>query len=265
MGQVIFGNTTTMTADGPFQFNLQSLNDLKWINADVEMETGSGIVPFIYHKNHPVNSVQWAIGLELALQVDDPEKVIMTTDHPNGGPFTSYPKVISWLVSKEARNEVLEDVHPNVEKGTTLTTLDREFDLNDITMMSRSTSAKVLGMKDRGHLGSGAVGDVAVYDLNPEDVDLSRDYEKVKDAFSKVHCCVKDGEVVVKNGEFKKDKYGETFWVDTKVPEKVEKRVNDEVKKKFKKYYTVNIENYPTQSEYVKNSKPVEIDARDKF
>ncbi len=263
MGQVIFGNTTTMTADGPFQFNLQSLNDLKWINADVEMETGSGIVPFIYHKNHPVNSIQWAVGLELALQVDNPEKVIMTTDHPNGGPFTSYPQVITWLVSKEARNEVLEEVHPNVQKGSTLPCLDRELDLNDIAMMSRSTSAKVLGMTDRGHLGPGAVGDVAVYDLDPDDVDLSRDYEKVKDAFTNVDCCVKDGEVVVKNGDVKKDKYGKTFWVDAEVPEKVEKRVNEDVKKKFKKYYTVNIDNYPTQSEYVKNSEAVEVDARD--
>ncbi|KXB05228.1 protein fwdA [candidate division MSBL1 archaeon SCGC-AAA382A03] len=263
MGQVIFGNTTTMTSDGPFQYNLQRLNHLKWVNADVEMETGAGIVPFVYHENHPVNAVQWAAGLELALQVDDPGKVMLTTDHPNGGPFTSYPKVISWLVSREARKAEMENVHKNVEKATTLTSLDRELSLGDVTQMSRSATAKVLGMTNRGHLGPGAKGDVAIYDLNPEKVDLSKEYEKVREAFENAAYCVKDGEVVVKDGEVKKDKYGSTLWVDSKVSDDLEEEVSKEIRKKFKKYYTVNIDNYPTQAEYVKNSEKISIDATD--
>lgn len=265
MGQVIFGNTTTMTADGPFQFNLQKLNHLKWINSDVELETGSGIVPFIYRKNHPVNVVQWAVGLELALHLNDPEKLVLTTDHPNGGPFTYYPEVISWLTSEEARKEEMEDMHKNIEGATTLPTLDTEFDLVDITKITRSTSAKILGLEDRGHLGPGAVGDVAVYNLNPEKVDISKDYEKVREAFRTASYCVKDGEIVAKDGKIKKDKYGKTLWVDAKVPEDLEKEVGKEIEKKFKRYYTVNLNNYPTQEHYLKNPETISIDATGEF
>ena len=46
MGQIIFTDTTTMTADGPFQYDLYGLTGNKWVNHDVETETSAGIVPF---------------------------------------------------------------------------------------------------------------------------------------------------------------------------------------------------------------------------
>lgn len=50
MGQVVFGETTTMTADGPLEYYIHTLNRLKWINKDIEVETGGGLVPFIYRR-----------------------------------------------------------------------------------------------------------------------------------------------------------------------------------------------------------------------
>ena len=41
-----------------------------------------------------VNAVQWAVGLELLLLIDDPWRVFLTTDHPNGGGFWRYPEII---------------------------------------------------------------------------------------------------------------------------------------------------------------------------
>jgi len=72
MGQVVFGPVTTMTADGPWQRRLHQLTGHKWFNADVEMETGAGVVPYKFSKRNAVNAVQWATGLELALLVEDP-------------------------------------------------------------------------------------------------------------------------------------------------------------------------------------------------
>ncbi len=263
MGQVIFGNTTTMTADGPFQYNLRGLNHLKWINADVELETGAGVVPFVYHRDNPVNAVQWAIGLELALLVDDPEQVILTTDHPNGGPFVNYPKVISWLVSEQARNEEIERIHDNIERSAVIATIDREMTMEEIALISRANSARVLGMEDRGHLGPGAVGDVAIYDLNPNETDISRNPEKVRETFANASYCIKDGEIVSENGEIKKDTSGRTYWVDAQLPEDLEKEVYKDIERKFKRYYTVNINNYPVQPEYMTNPEAISIDARD--
>ena len=103
MGQVIFTDTTTMTADGPFEFSLYELGGHnKWVNSDVETETSGGIIPFHYKKNSPVNALQWSIGLELALLIKDPWKMFMTTDHPNGGPFFAYPRVLAWLIQQKS-------------------------------------------------------------------------------------------------------------------------------------------------------------------
>jgi len=95
MGQVIFTDTTTMTADGPFEFTLYQLSGHKWVNSDVETETSGGIIPMAYKKTSAVNATQWSIGLELSLLIKDPWKVFMTTDHPNAGPFFKYPRVVA--------------------------------------------------------------------------------------------------------------------------------------------------------------------------
>ncbi|UCG45315.1 MAG: formylmethanofuran dehydrogenase subunit A, partial [Candidatus Bathyarchaeota archaeon] len=107
LGQVVFTDTTTMTADGPFQHGLYHLTNNKWINHDVETETSGGIVPFRYRRKSPVHATQWSIGLELALLIDNPWKVFLTTDHPNAAPFITYPKIISWLMSQNARKVML--------------------------------------------------------------------------------------------------------------------------------------------------------------
>ena len=58
---------------------------------DIECEAGCGVIPFKYRDKSFVNALQWAIGLEIFIQVNDPWRVLLTTDHPNGAPFTSYP------------------------------------------------------------------------------------------------------------------------------------------------------------------------------
>ena len=66
-GAVLFGDTVTITADGPWQHLLYKLTGRKWGNLDVENETGCGIVPYTYRPSNLVNAVQWAAGLELLL------------------------------------------------------------------------------------------------------------------------------------------------------------------------------------------------------
>ena len=53
------------------------------------------------------DSVQWAAGLELLLLIDDPWRVYLTTDHPNGAAFWRYPEIIQLLMSAESRREQL--------------------------------------------------------------------------------------------------------------------------------------------------------------
>jgi formylmethanofuran dehydrogenase subunit A len=260
VGQVTLDETTTMTADGPFEFDLHSLNGLKWANCDVEMETGSGVVPCIYAAKAPVSAMQWAVGMELFLLTEDAGKVCLTTDSPNAGPFTRYPRVIAWLMSNQYRNDMLDnELHSWAHRKTSIAAIDREYSLLEIAQITRSTPAKVLGLSDtKGHLGVGADADIAIYDLNPETQDLSTDYMAIEEAFSNASYVLKDGEIAVKDGSVvNTDLRGRTYWVDTQVEETLYNEVLADIEQKFKQYYSVNFQNYPVQENYIKKSAPI--------
>ena len=102
VGQVIFGQTVTASGDTCCQYrNARHASPRKWVIMDIECDAGCGVVPFRYRDRDFVNALQWAIGLELFLLVRDPWRVFLTTDHPNGGPFTSYPHLIKLLMDRE--------------------------------------------------------------------------------------------------------------------------------------------------------------------
>ena len=258
IGQVIFGDTTTMTADGPFEYKLFTLLRGKWANADVEVETGAGVVPITYSRSNYVHAVMWCIGLELALLINDPWRVFITTDHPNGGPFTEYPRVFSWLMSKKARERVLKRLPRLARARTNLKDIDREYTFYELAISTRAATAKILGLSNKGHLGVGADADIAVYNINPKEVNPSVDYKLVRQAFSRAYLTMKDGEIVVKDGEIVAAPVGRTYWVNTKAPKDVEDVVIPEVQKLFEDYYTVRFENYYIPESYLAFSAPIE-------
>lgn len=259
MGQVIFTDTTTMTADGPFQYALYGLTGNKWVNHDVETETSAGIVPFHYRRKSYVHAIQWSIGLELALLIEDPWKIFMTTDHPNGGPFTAYPKIIAWLISKKARQASLKRINPRARSRSLLPSIDRELSFYEIATVTRAGQAKALGLKRKGHLGVGADADIAVYNVNPETTDPSRKYKAVRRAFKRAAYTVKGGKLIVRNGEILKHVDGCTMWLDVQVSEPA--RITDEMKRRFKEYWTVEYENYPVNDDCLKVSDQIAVEA----
>lgn len=251
-GNVTLDETTTMTADGPLEYYLQSLSHLKWANRNVELETSPGVTPFVFSPKMPTASVQWAIGLELALLIRDPWKVFLTTDHPNGGPFTRYPRIIAWLMSAKYREKTMSELNRAVNKRSVLPTLDREYDFNDIAVSTRAGQARAFGMeKHKGHLGVGAHADIAVYDFNPLEIDPSNDYELIEEKFSRATLTVKDGKIVVRDGEITAVVEGRTYWANPRVDESLEKEVYKDIDYYFKKYYSVNLANYPVAEDYL--------------
>src|SRR3712207_8263677 len=70
-----------MTADAPVSARLRDVTGGKWVNADIEVETGCGIVPFAYREKNYVHALQWGIGLELFLLSRDPWRLVLSTDH----------------------------------------------------------------------------------------------------------------------------------------------------------------------------------------
>jgi formylmethanofuran dehydrogenase subunit A len=260
LGCVTLDETTTMTADGPFEHHLHGLNHLKWVNVDVELETAAGVVPYVYDPNVKVCDIQWAIGLELALYSKDMDRTFITTDHPNAGPFTRYPRVIKWLMSKKARDAVLDSFKhkDKVLEAITLHDIKRELSLFEIAQMTRSGPAKALGLGNvYGGLAPGMSADVAVYDLNFKD--MPKDSEKIEDAFRRAACFIKSGQIVVKDGEVVSNGHKKTVWVNVKMPENPQ--VTRDVTEAFTKgTYTMDIRNYPVREYLAPHPFVIDVD-----
>jgi formylmethanofuran dehydrogenase subunit A len=259
LGCVTLDETTTMTADGPFEHHLTSLNHLKWANVDVELETSSGIVPYVYDPNIKVCAIQWAIGLELGLLAKDPMRTFITTDHPNAGPFTRYPRIMKWLMSDKSRQAMLKGFKNSdkVIAATNLASIDRELTLYEIAQMTRAGPAKSLGLYDTfGGLAPGMDADVVVYDLNEDKI---KDPEEIEKAFSAADYVFKSGTLVVENGEIISNGNKRTLWVDAKVP--MNEQVERDVQMKFLKFYSMNLNNYEVSNHYVPNPYVIEVDS----
>ena len=240
IGQVMFGQTCTASGDSMRQFvNTRSADPKKWVVMDIECDAGCGVVPFKYRDKSFVNALQWAIGLELFLMVNDPWRIFLTTDHPNGGPFTCYPHLIRLLMDKTFRQDVMKTINQDALKYSALATLDREYSLYEIAIMTRAGPAKSLGLKDRGHLAAGASADITVYDDNP-------DREAM---FATPELVFKNGDLIVRNGKIIKVVNGATHVARPSYDKGIEKSL----KQYFDDFHTVRMENFRLSDDEIIN------------
>ena len=232
VGQVMFGPATTLTADGPVEYLLHKSSGRKWVNVDIELETGCGIVPYTYKEKAAVAALQWAVGLELFLLAADPWRVVLSTDHPNGGSFLSYPELIRLLMDRPYRDAQLARVNQKMIAGSALADgLAREYTMYEIAIVTRAGPARLLGLRNKGHLGVGADADVTVY---ARDGDVSQ-------MFATPRFVVKGGAVVVEQGQLRRAPAGRRLHVRPAYDRAVEPKL----KRYFDQYATVSFENYP--------------------
>jgi formylmethanofuran dehydrogenase subunit A len=231
VGQILFGQTVTASGDNMRQHaNHRFASPNKWVCMDIECDAGCGVVPFKYKDQNFVNALQWAIGLEIFLLVEDPWRIFLTTDHPNGAPFTSYPHLIRLLMDRSFRNDMLATIHPEAQKMTTLASIEREYSLNEIAIMTRAGAARIIGLKDRGALAPGNFADITIYTENTDRQAM----------FAKPDYVFKDGELVVKDGEVVKVTWGTTHIVKPDYDLSIEK----DLKPYFDKYLTMKLGNF---------------------
>ena len=230
VGQILFGQTVTASGDSMMQqLNAKHANPKKSVLMDIECDAGCGVLPFKYRDQNYVNALQWAIGLELFLSVEDPWRIFLTTDHPNGAPFTSYPHLIRLLMDKSFRNEAFAKLNLDAQAMSNLTSLNREYSLYEIAIMTRAGAAKLIGLNDRGHLGVGAGADITVY----------TDQADREAMFAKPDYVFKDGELVVKDGKVVKVVWGTTHTTKPAFDISVEKDLKDY----FNRYHTMQLDN----------------------
>jgi formylmethanofuran dehydrogenase subunit A len=232
-GAVLFGNAVTITADGPWQHLLYQLTGHKWGNIDVENETGCGIVPYTYKGSNLVNAVQWAVGLELLLLINDPWRIFLTTDHPNGACFWRYPEIIHLLMNADFRRERVKALPAKAQNRIVLGDLNRQYTLYEIAIITSAGPARALGLSQKGHLGVGADADVTIYNQNP-DGELMFRYPRY---------VIKDGRVVVEEGEIRHMDQGREFLVQPAFDPAIE----GFLRPLFQQQYTMSFDNYPVE------------------
>jgi formylmethanofuran dehydrogenase subunit A len=246
VGQVLFGETTSMTGDGPLGYFLSKVYHGKWFSSDTEMEAGCGITPIKYKNKSLVHSLQWAIGLEWYLMVNDPWRVVMSTDHPNGGSFLAYPQIIRMLMDRTYRQDMLKTCHPRIRQRCSLADLDREYTLNEIAIITRAGPARILGLQRKGHLGPGADADITIY--TPQ--------ENKETMFELPRMVIKSGRVIVEQGEIRDGHNGKTLHV---APE-YDREVESDIQAWFEKYYSIRWRNYPVDDSYLHEAEAASID-----
>ena len=146
---------------------------------------------------------------------------------------------------------MLKEVHKSATERSSLPDLDREYSLNDIAWVTRAGTARCLGLGQKGHLGLGADGDVAIFDILPEETDP----DKIERAFAKAAYTIKSGKIVVKDGEISNTFLGKTFWTDVtdKISQDHMDSVIDDIKSLWSTRYSINFNNYAVQDMYIEN------------
>jgi formylmethanofuran dehydrogenase subunit A len=217
VGQAMFGQTVTISSDVLRQFSARSqARPKKYAIVDGD-SNGGGFVPYEYRAGSFHNAVQFAVGLELFLMIDDPWRVFFTTDHPNGAPFTAYPEIFALLMDKDVRAEWVSRLPAEALAVTTLASLTREYSLSEIATMTRAAPARLLGLPDRGHLGPGARADIALYRPGKDIARMFRTAARV----------YKDGELVVREGAVTHISYGRALNVTPAVEASMQRRMTD--------------------------------------
>ena len=236
VGQILFGQTVTASGDAMAQHRNSGLaSPKKFVVMDIECDAGCGVLPFKYRDKNFVNALQWAIGLEIFLLASDPWRVFLTTDHPNGAPFTTYPHLIRLLMDRTFRNDRLAQLNVDAQALTTLGSIEREYTLNEIAILTRAAPAKLLGISDIGHLAPGAIADITVY----------RDNANREVMFTSPEYVFKDGEVIVRDGKVVKVTWGRYHTVQPEYDRGIERRLRDH----FERYQTIRADHLRISAE----------------
>jgi formylmethanofuran dehydrogenase subunit A len=169
--------------------------------------------------------------------VKDPWRVFLTTDHPNGGPFTSYPQIAHLLMDRGYRNECLAQVNTSARKATVLGDIQREFSLSEIAVMTRSGPARSQGLDDHGRLSPGAFADVVVYRQGTDPEAMLREPSRV----------LKRGAEIVRDGKLLTSVVGATQVVRPGYDRQIESRI----RRFFGDHMSIGFDHFPLRSDEI--------------
>lgn len=165
-------------------------------------------------------------------------------------------------MSNEKLQDMLDnEVHNWATNRTDLGTYNREYTWDEIAILTRASTSKILGLEDRGHLGVGAKADVSVYDIDVNDFDptLKSNSSVIEEKLLNSKYTIKDGQILVKDSKIVKLVKSNHIWCNVQGLEKYEKTLEKRIKPEFNKYYTIKYENYGVNDHYVEPETRINI------
>src|SRR5262249_25044486 len=119
------------------------------------------------------------------------------------------------LMSRDLRAQWIASLPAEAMAVSTLPSISREYSLVEIATMTRAAPARLLGLRDRGHLGAGAIADVAVYENVPDRARMFRSAALV----------FKDGALVVRDGKPVQRNFGRALAVRPERDRAIDRRM----------------------------------------
>jgi formylmethanofuran dehydrogenase subunit A len=126
-------------------------------------------------------------------------------------------------MNRDLRAEWMSHLPKEALDVTTLSSIAREYTLFDIAIMTRAAPAKLLGLKDRGHLGVGALADIAVYNPGADKAAMFREAALV----------FKNGQLVVRDGIVCQVPFGRTLRADPDCERGIKARMQDYYEERY--------------------------------
>jgi formylmethanofuran dehydrogenase subunit A len=120
------------------------------------------------------------------------------------------------LMSRDLRAQWTARLPVEAMAVTPLPSIRREYSLVEIATMTRAAPARLLGLRDRGHLAAGALADVAVYENEPDRAKMFRSAALV----------FKQGALVVRDGKPTQHIFGRALMVEPERDRAIDRRVN---------------------------------------
>ncbi len=81
----------------------------------------------------------------------------------------------------------------------------------------------------------------------------------MRKAYRNASYTIKDGIIVSKDGEVVQPVSGRTMWADVQTEEPCV--IDEDMKRRFKEYWTIEYDNYPVFDHYVKVPNPIPVKA----
>ena len=217
-----------------------SNNVRKVISSAIEFEGDNFATLRTFDKKNFQDCNIWANAIDIALKVNNKWQLQFSVNYPNYADINNVPQIATWLLSKNSRDKFMTGMNNEFLKNNTLQDNDKTLNFNEFIILTRASPAKSLGLGNlKGILREGADADINILDININDIDISKDYEKLKNAFTNIEYVIKSGEIIKNKEKINLNYQGKIFWSEGKLEIADKDLIMNSKKEFYQKYASV--------------------------